>query len=167
MKEIKFDNKEIKFLKELLSNSYDKKAAKIIKKLNNAEKKIKTSSMKAKGRALQYWVCRQIADIFGVDFVQSDDECLIHSREMGQHGTDIILRGWLSYAFPYDVECKNCETLSIPKWVEQAKKNQQECREWLLIFKKQSMGNQPYVVMEWNSFEKLMRECTNENKNHK
>ena len=79
-----------------ITNRNDKKqkeCKRLIKKLKNAQKTIKVSSRKGKGRGLQYWVCERIAGMFGINFVQSDDTCLVHSREMGQHGTDIVLRG--------------------------------------------------------------------------
>jgi hypothetical protein len=74
---------------------------------------------------------------------------------MGQHGTDIVLRGKVFDDFPFDIECKSCESLSIPEWVRQARANKKENRDWLLVFKKQTIGHEPLVVMEWNTFEKI------------
>lgn len=159
MKEILFKPEETKFLKFLLSqrNGLDKPiAGKLIKKLERAEKKIKTSSAKGKGRNLQYWVCERIAKIFNIEFEQSNDNCLVHSREMGQHGTDIVLRGEVSEKFPFDIECKSHESLSIPEWVRQARSNQKEGRDWLVIFKKQTIGGNPLVLMDWDCFEKIV-----------
>ena len=133
----------------------EKECERLIKKFENAEKKIKVSSAKGKGRGLQYWVCDRIAEMFGIEFVQSDDNCLIHSREMGQHGTDIVLRGEVAQQFPFDIECKSCESLSIPEWVRQARANKKENRDWLLIFKKHTLGSKPLVIMEWETFEKI------------
>lgn len=42
---------------------------------------------------------------------------------MGQHGVDIILRGKVARKFPFDIECKSCESLSIPEWIRQTKQN--------------------------------------------
>ena len=166
MKEILFKPDEVKMIKQALSSHYgseEKYAKKIIKKLERAEKTIKVSSRKGKGRGLQYWVCERIAGMFGINFVQSDDTCLIHSREMGQHGTDIVLRGEVAKKFPFDIECKACESLSIPQWVRQAKTNKKDGRDWLVVFKKQTMGSEPFVIMEWDTFEKIiMEELTNE-----
>lgn len=130
---------------------------KLIAKLERAEKKIKTSSAKGKGRGLQYWVCERIAEMFGTKFVQSDDTCLVHSREMGQHGTDICLRGELYEKFPFDIECKAQESLSIPDWVRQARTNAKGGRKWLVVFKKQTIGGEPLVLMDWSTFEKLSK----------
>ena len=158
MKEILFDKDESEMIKKALSAHYGseyKYAKKIIGKLERAEKKIKVSSAKGKGRALQYWVCEKIAEIFGIEFVQSDDDCLIHSREMGQNGVDIVLRGGIGKKFPFDIECKSCESLSIPEWIRQARANKKENRDWLLVFKKQTLGHTPFVIMEWDCFEKI------------
>lgn len=176
MKEMLFTKDESKFIRECLENQImslqagfcgqdmeitnrnakiEKECKRLIKKFENAEKKIKVSSAKGKGRGLQYWVCERIANMFGVEFVQSDDDCLIHSREMGQNGVDVILRGEIRKKFPFDIECKSCESLSIPEWIRQARANKKENREWLLVFKKQTLGHTPFVVMEWETFEKI------------
>lgn len=176
MKEMKFSKEEATLIQECLQNEiYSLKfgffgqdmettnknakreddCEKLIKKFQRAEKKIKVSSAKGKGRNLQYYICRRIAKIFGIEFNQADDNCLVHSREMGQHGTDVIVRGKLYSKFPYDIECKAHETLSIPEWIKQAKSNCKDGRDWLLVFRKQTLGKEPFVLMEWNTFEKL------------
>ena len=164
MKEILFKSDEINFLKFALSqcvfaedNPDEKICKKILGKLERAEKKIKTSSAKGKGRNLQYWVCERIAEMFGIKFVQSDDTCLVHSREMGLSGCDVILRGELYNKFPYDIECKAQESLSIPDWVRQARTNTKEGRKWLVVFKKQTIGGEPLVLMDWSTFEELFK----------
>lgn len=170
MKEILFNKDESFYLKStlrlqraelVLDFEKNKKEIRLcdslIKKIERAERKIKTSSAKGKGRNLQYWVCERIAEMFGIKFVQSDDTCLVHSREMGQHGTDICLRGELYNKFPFDVECKAQESLSIPDWVRQARTNTKEGRKWLVVFKKQTIGGEPLVLMDWSTFEKLVK----------
>lgn len=162
MKEILFKHDEVEMIKEALSCHYLLgEGKKIISKLERAEKTIKVSSRKGKGRGLQYWVCERIAKIFGIEFVQSDDSCLIQSRPMGQHGTDVILRGNIYKEFPFDIECKSCESLSIPEWVRQARTNKKENRDWLVIFKKQTIGHEPLVLMEWETFERLFMKGKN------
>ena len=176
MKEMLFTKDESKFIKECLQNEIyslkmdlypqdmettnrnakrEKECQRLIKKFENAEKTIKVSSRKGKGRGLQYWVCERIAAMFGIKFEQSDDTCLIHSREMGQRGTDIVLRGEIYKNFPFDIECKACESLSIPEWVRQARANKKENRNWLVIFKKHTIGHEPLVLMEWECFERI------------
>lgn len=174
MKEILFTKDESKFIKECLQYKItglrssrlqtikqQKECERLIKKFERAEKTIKVSSRKGKGRGLQYWVCERIAKIFGIEFVQSDDSCLIQSRPMGQHGTDVILRGNIYKEFPFDIECKSCESLSIPEWVRQARTNKKENRDWLVIFKKQTIGHEPLVLMEWETFERLFEKSYN------
>lgn len=170
MKEVLFKPDESELIKKVLFRFVheveheDKSvmlAGKLIKKFENAEKTIKISSRKGKGRGLQYWVCDRIAKIFGIEFVQSDDTCLVHSREMGQKGTDICLRGELYKKFPFDIECKSCESLSVPDWVRQARTNKKENRDWLVVFKKQTIGHEPLVIMEWETFERLFEKGKN------
>lgn len=176
MKEMIFTKDESKFIQECLQNEIDSlkmgfygqdmeltnarakredECKRLIKKFQRAEHKIKTSSAKGKGRNLQYYICERIAKIFGVEFSQSNDNALIQSRPMGQHGVDIILRGKVARKFPFDIECKSCETLSIPEWVRQARANKKEGHDWLLVFKKQTIGSEPLVIMEWEAFERL------------
>lgn len=167
MKEILLKPEESKFIKDLLRKFISEHkplagktldfAEKLLKKFERSEQKIKTSSAKGKGRNLQYWVCERIAEMFEIKFVQSDDTCLVHSREMGQHGTDICLRGELYNKFPFDVECKAQESLSIPDWVRQARTNTKEGRKWLVVFKKQTIGGEPLVLMDWSTFEKILK----------
>ena len=161
MKEIKFDKDETEYLKKFLtivactetSTPEERKIHdKILKKISRAETKIKPSSAKAKGRDFQYKICQMIADKFGVEFVQSDDDCLIHSREMGQHGKDIVLRGEVKKKFPYSIECKAQESVNITEFVNQARENSTETEPWLLIFKKKSLGSEPLVCLEFSRF---------------
>lgn len=116
---------------------------------------MKASSAKKKGRELQKWVCQKIADIFGIYYDQQDDQCPIHSRESGQKGTDVIIRGELYNKFLFDIECKNVETLKLYKAIEQAQNNIGAVRDWLLIHKKNY--SQPIVIMSWNAFERLFK----------
>lgn len=129
---------------------------KLFRKLARYNTPIKPASAKSKGRNFQKWVCQKLADLLGVNYEQGNDDCPIHSREMGVNGTDIAIRGELRKVFPFDVECKASETLSIPAWIEQAKANTAEGREMMLVFKKQSL-NDVYVLMSWDSFENLWK----------
>jgi len=116
---------------------------------------MKTSSCKAKGRILQKWVCQKIADIFKIEFNNQDDQCLIHSREMGQSGVDVILRGEIYKKFPFAVECKNTEKLCLYTTIEQIKNNAQIDQDWLIVHKKNR--NEPVVIISWDAFEKLFK----------
>ena len=112
---------------------------------------MKTSSKKAKGRNLQYWVANKLAWLFNIEFVQSDDLCPIHSREMGQSGADVFIRERSMYdKFPYDIECKNTEKVSLYAFIEQAKSNTKEGRQWLVFHKKNRC--KPVVIMDAEHF---------------
>jgi hypothetical protein len=112
-------------------------------------------SAKNKGVRLQLWVCKKIANIFNIEFNNQDDQCLIHSREMGQSGVDIILRGEIYNKFKYDIECKNTEKLSLYKTIEQAKQNTKENRGWLIVHKKNF--NKPVVILDSDEFFDLIK----------
>jgi hypothetical protein len=119
-------------------------------------KKIKVSSAKGKGRNLQYWVCERIADITGIPWVQSDDNCEIHSREMGQAGVDVVLRGKAAEKFPFSIECKSSEQLNLVDTVNQASKNNLPGRNWLIVHKRKAIPN-PIVILSWEAFEWIWR----------
>jgi hypothetical protein len=115
------------------------------------KKKISTSSAKAKGRNLQQWTCKKISEL--LDMPWGKDEC-IASREMGQSGVDVRLVGEAKNKFPFCVECKWQESWSIPAWIQQAKSNQEEGMDWLLIVKRNR--NEPVVVMDADRFFELL-----------
>ena len=156
MGELRFNKDERKFLINVLnwySNNAKnpKESQRLVKKIEKSMKPIKTSSAKAKGRDLQYSICHDIASMYVINFDQNDDNCPIHSRDMGQHNVDIVLRGEIYENFKFDIECKAQENLSLGEWIAQAKANQKEGRDWMLIIKKQSIGD-PFVVLDWVAF---------------
>lgn len=157
--ELRFNKEEKQFLMKCLNNyNPDLKLVKLlVKRIERSMKSIKPSSAKGKGRDFQYWVCQKIAEMYQVEFNQSDDNCVIHSREMGLNNVDVILRDWLYKNFTFDIECKAQENLSIPDWIEQAKSNKKLDRDWLLVVKKQSIG-EPFVVMSWDCFERIWQD---------
>ena len=118
---------------------------------------MKARSAKNKGKRLQKWVCEKIADIFEIEYDQSNDQCEIHSREMGLSGVDVVIRGELQKKFPFSIECKNTEKLRLYEAIEQARANSGE-DDWLLIHKKNHSS--PIVIMDWGSFEKIVRRNT-------
>lgn len=128
----------------------------ILKKLRKADKRIAVSSAKGKGRELQQYVCRRISELIDIPYDNSDDSCLIHSREMGQAGVDVILRGEALKRFPFSVECKSTEQINLRNFIEQAKSNIKEGTEWLVILRTKSLA-EDIAVMSWNTFEKLFK----------
>jgi hypothetical protein len=118
---------------------------------------MKTSSKKAKGRSLQYWVCNKIAELYEFEFDQQNDQCPIHSRDMGQSGTDVLIRDKQLYeSFKYDVECKNTETISVYSYIDQAKANTKEGRNWAVIHKKNK--SKPIVIIDADHFFNLLKQ---------
>lgn len=120
------------------------------------KRRIKPSSAKAKGRSLQQWVCQKISDLLGIEWGKDE---LIASREMGQAGTDVRLLGEAQKRFPYSVECKYQETWSVLAWIEQAKQNQKEGTDWLLVIRKNRID--PVVVMDADRFFDLLKRKEN------
>lgn len=118
--------------------------------------RIKPSSAKAKGRNLQKWVCEQISKLTGIPWSSNGKEdCPISSRPMGQSGTDVRLESHVKKLFPFSVECKWCESWSVPAWIEQAKTNQEEGTNWLLFCKRSR--SDPVVIMDAEAFFELLR----------
>lgn len=123
----------------------------LAKKVEKARQKIKVSSAKGKGRNLQQKVCRDIAKFLGIVYNQSDDNCDVHSREMGQKGADVILRGEARRKFPFSIECKASENLDLVGTINQAKNNEADNAHWLIVHKKKCLPN-PIVILDWNVF---------------
>jgi len=135
-----------------LGKSKERKS--IIKKLQKADKRITVGSAKGKGRALQQDVCRRVSAMIKIPFDNQDDDSSIHSREMGQSGVDVILRGGAQKKFPFSVECKSTEQINLRDFIAQAKSNVKEGTNWLLVFRTKSI-TEDIVVMSWDAFEKL------------
>ena len=119
--------------------------------------RIKVSSAKAKGRNLQKWVCEQISKLTGIPWSSNGKEdAPISSRPMGQSGTDVRLESHVKKLFPFSVECKWCESWSVPSWIEQAKENQEKGTEWLLFCKRSRHST--IVILDAEVFFKLLEE---------
>lgn len=111
------------------------------------KKRISVQAGKAKGRRLQQWTANLISRITEIPWGKDE---LIASREMGQSGVDIRLIGDAKLMFPFSVECKNQEKWAIHDWIKQAKENQMDDTNWLLIAKRNHM--EPIVVMDAERF---------------
>ncbi len=115
-------------------------------------KKIKISSGKAKARELQKWVCNEISKLTGISWGKDLD---IESREMGQSGVDVKLRGEAQKSFPFSVECKRQESWNVHSWIKQAKDNQKEGTDWI-IFARRSHEDS-VVIMDAEAFFKCIK----------
>lgn len=157
MGNLNLDTSERLFLIKVLSKCPEAKAAKLVKRIERSLKKIKPRSAKNKGSSWEKECCEMISRVTDVPYVQSDDNCDIHAREMGLNGVDCIVRGKARELFPFDVECKNCTKLSIPDWVKQAESNCTELDNWLLLIKSQILPMKKIVVLSFSRFEELMK----------
>lgn len=150
------DDSEIDFIKPYLAASDDKKQTNLLKRLERSQQKISVYSAKAKGKDLQFWVCERLSKLLGIPYDQQDDSCLIHSREMGQAGKDIILRGEAKARFPFVIECKSTEYFDLVSSIKQVQANTKEGEDWILVHKRKSLAH-PIIVMEWTAFEKHLQ----------
>jgi hypothetical protein len=118
---------------------------------------MKTSSKKAKGRGLQYWVAEKVAWLFDKKFVYADDLCPVKSRGMGQQGNDVFITdSELFKKFPFAVECKCTETVSLYAYIEQVKANAKEGQPWLVIHKKNR--SKPVVILDAEYFFDMLKQ---------
>ena len=104
---------------------------------------MKTSSCKAKGRRLQQHVANRIKEHF---FLPDTD---VKSVPMGSQGADIWLSKTARDLFPFDVECKAQESLSVWAAFEQAKSHGPNP---LLVFSRNR--SEPLCVL---TFEQLLK----------
>ena len=119
------------------------------------KKRISTQSAKAKGRRLQQYACEKISELTGYEWGSSGDDKPIESRPMGQSGTDVRMESHVRKLFPYSVECKFQESWSVPAWIEQARTNQTEGTDWLLIMKHSQKS--PVVVIDAEKFFEILK----------
>jgi hypothetical protein len=83
--------------------------------------------------------------------LEQDD---VRSTAMGQSGEDIQLSPAARKVFPYAVECKNQEKISLWSWWEQACSNAKSFQPLLFI---KSNRKKPVVVVDAEYFFELLR----------
>ena len=109
-----------------------------------------TKSRKAKARALQDVIASDICAAFPP--LGSAD---VHPAIMGCSGMDICLSSRARDRFPYAIECKNQEAVSIWSAIKQCEANaEKEKLAPLLIIKRNRTA--PYVVLQWDLFLHLL-----------
>lgn len=116
------------------------------------KRKITHRSAKNKGKRFQNEIAQKISDLLNIPVEKDGD---IESRQIGMSGVDVILRGKAKDLFPFAIECKNCESWSLPKWIEQAKANIGSFMTWLLFISKNHY--KPVVVMDADEFFELYK----------
>ena len=109
------------------------------------------ASRKAKGRRFQQAVRQDLIDRLGID--PGD----ILSTSMGQAGCDLYLSPAARERFPFGVECKHQEAISIPAWWKQCDGNaRKEGLTPLLLIKRNR--EEPLAVLQWSDLIRLIRE---------
>lgn len=160
---LNLDTKDIQIIMDALEMYQNEKQGKLeaslvplMKKLGNNIKTISVASRKSKGRNLQKFICQEIADLIGIYYDQGDDQCLLHSREMGQKGTDIILRGNALAEFPFSVEAKCSESLNLLETYDQVQSNVMKGTDWMIVHQRKSIP-ETLCIISWNTFKKLFK----------
>jgi len=115
---------------------------------------MKPSSAKAKGRNFQNKVRKMIMDHLGIN------EHDIKTAVMGESGMDIKLSSEGRKKFPFAVECKKVEKISIWKCYEQACENSEDLIPMLVFSKNNSK------ILVCFEFDKLL-DLTNESNGFK
>jgi len=103
-----------------------------------------TSSAKNKGRRLQLTVCDYIRETFP-HLTEND----VRSASAGQTGVDVLLSEAALEVFPFAVECKNVETVTIPKFWRQATQNSSNYIPLLVV---KSNRKSPVCVLGFDDF---------------
>ena len=111
---------------------------------------MKPRSAKNKGKRLQNKVRDIILEKF--DSLEPDD---VRSITMGDSGEDILLSPAARRLFPFSVECKAQESLSIWSALQQAESNAGKHIP-LLVFKRNR--SKTYAVLEFKELLKLLNE---------
>ena len=124
------------------------------------KKPISVSARKAKGRKLQQWACQKISNLTGYEWGSSGDDKPIESRPMGQKGVDVRMESQVQKVFPFSIECKWQESWSIPAWINQAKENQKDGTDWLLICRRSR--DKEIVVMDAEAFFSILQRIQNQ-----
>lgn len=160
---LNLDTKDIQIIMDALEMYHNEKMGKadislvpLMKKLKNNMKTITVASRKGKGRNLQKFICQEIADLIGAYYNQGDDQCLIHSREMGISGIDIVLRGNALVEFPFSVEAKCSEGLNLLETYQQATDNVVKGTDWMIVHQRKSIP-ETLCIISWNTFKKLFK----------
>jgi len=129
---------------------------KLIKKLIKPVTKIKVSSAKAKGRKLQQWTVLKIAQLFNYKIPSEKDLSVFKNREMGQAGVDVVIKSAkMRRAFPFAIECKNQEQVSLPAWLRQAQANVTDTMPHFMLIIRNKLIPKPVIVIDWSGFEAI------------
>ncbi|WP_461368451.1 putative PDDEXK endonuclease [Candidatus Darwinibacter acetoxidans] len=109
------------------------------------------ASRKAKGRVFQQQLREDLIRELNIN---PDD---ILSTAMGQGGCDLYLSPAARSIFPFGVEAKRCETISLPAWWKQCESNASKVGLIpLLVFKRNR--EEPLAVLRWSDLLALLQQ---------
>ena len=105
----------------------------------------------SKARHLQQWVAAKIEEFTGLHVERDGD---IESRQMGQSGTDVILRGEALRLFPAAIECGSGESIQWLSKIRQVRENQRKktAYKFWLVFLKRKEFKTPVVMLDAKTF---------------
>ena len=107
-------------------------------------------SRKSKGRGFQQSLREDLITHLGI----SPDDIL--STAMGQGGCDLYLSPAARSVFPFGVEAKRCESISLPAWWKQCESNASKVALTpLLVFKRNR--EEPLAVLRWEDLLALIK----------
>ena len=107
-------------------------------------------SRKSKGRVFQ----QQLRDDLITHLDINPDDIL--STAMGQSGCDLYLSPAARSVFPFGVEAKRCESISLPAWWKQCESNASKVALTpLLVFKRNR--EEPLAVLRWEDLLALIK----------
>lgn len=108
------------------------------------------ATRKAKGREFQKYVAECLQESLGLP---PED---VVSRPMGSPGLDIMMSADAREKFPFGIECKRTEKLSIPAWWWQCEENaRKEGLTPLLVFRRSR--EDALAVLRWKDLLALVR----------
>jgi len=111
-----------------------------------------TASRKAKGRRFQQEIRDDLISRLGINHGD------ILSTPMGQAGCDIYLSPAARSRFPFGIECKNQEKVTLWSWWDQCVGNAaKEGLMPLLVIRR--ARTEPLAVLWWDDLLALLREC--------
>lgn len=114
---------------------------------------MKTSSAKAKGRALVKIFAQGLSNALGIDI----EEFTI--TPSGVNGEDLVPSPYARKLFPYSVEGKSRARIAIYEWMKQAEGHGHEP---LLVVKQNR--SEPLVIMKQEAFYKLLYDISKNDK---
>lgn len=106
---------------------------------------MRTSSAKAKGRRHQQYVCKRLIET-GTG-LEPDD---VRSASMGAPGEDVLFSPAARRQFPFSIECKNVEKLSIWSAIDQARSNCPDGATEMVVFTRNH--ETPQVALPFDKF---------------